>query len=233
MLKKSDVRAGDVLLCLGNLEGTSAGAWVRSEIDGATGSPYTHAAIACGSSEIADARVVQGVRIRPLDDLVAESSHVAVFRAHPGMWSEHALDELRDFTAAMNALKAGYRHRPFWKWLPMPIAERQATWDEIKSNHADRLMDELRRYFDEGPGDQESPYRRYFCSEFVVACFIHCGLIEPSAAVVFKPDVHSPGDLQKDAIFGLLVGYLGADQRLALPADDPFLNATRYHALYP
>ena len=37
MLKKSDVRAGDVLLCLGNLEGTSAGAWVRSEIDGATG----------------------------------------------------------------------------------------------------------------------------------------------------------------------------------------------------
>lgn len=233
MLKASDIRAGDVLLCRGDTDGASAGALVRQEIANATGSPYTHAAIAISSSEIADARVVQGVRIRPLEDIVTESSHIAVFRAHPGLWSAHPLDDLRDFTAAMHSLKAGYNHRPFWKWVPMSKEERREAWEAVRSSHAEGLMDNLRRYFEEGPPPPESPYRRYFCSEFVVACFIHCGLIAPSAVAAFKPDAHSPGDLQKDSIFGLRVGFISADPSVELPTDDPFLNATRYRDVYP
>lgn len=234
IIKKSDVRAGDVLLCRGKTDGVLLGPYIRREIASATGSPYTHAAIATSKVEIADARVTQGVTIRPLDDLVKESTLVAVFRTHPGLWTTQTLDELRDFAAALHALNAGYNHRPFWKWVPMPAAKRREAWAAKQSDHLASLTDELTRYFEGELVTPPSSYRRYFCSEFVVACFIHCGLIQPSAAIVFRPDVHSPGDLAQDSIFGFFVGYLlAADQSTELLDDDPFLSATRYRDIYP
>lgn len=233
MLKISDVWPGDMLLCRGRMDGVSPSAWVRQEIANATTSPYTHAAIARRDGEIADARILQGVCVRHLDTLIEESNHIAVFRMHPGLWTNQTLDALQHFTNALHAQSIGYNHRPFWKWIPMSIEERRLSWKRLRENHELGIQEELFRYFDEGPPVPSNPYRSYFCSELVVACINHCGLIDQSAAVIYKPEVHAPGDLVKDPTFGFLVGFLSSTPSSEVPNNDPLLNATRYRDIYP
>lgn len=233
MLKVSDVWPGDVLICRGSLDGVSKGAWARQEIASATNSPYTHAAIALRDAEIADARPAKGVCIRPLEELINESDYIAVFRPHPGLWNSQSLSALHNFTNTLRSLEIGYNHRPFWKWLPMPIAERKVAWEKAKDNHQTGIQAELQRYFDEGPPAASNPNRPYFCSELVVACFTQCGPIDPSAYALYKPEVFAPGDLPNDPTFGLFVGFICSNPNKKIPDDDPHLHSTTYHQIYP
>ncbi|GLS13531.1 hypothetical protein [Hydrogenophaga electricum] len=217
-LSFKDVQPGDVLLCRPP-ESVGASKLVRKSIAAATGSPYTHAAIALSASEVLDARPRHGVKARPLTELVAEAQHVAVLR-HPDAWNRQRVDGLRDYAAALQALGAGYNYREAMRYAAN------------RSEHEDGTMDELARYFDTGEPNAAADFGPFFCSELVAACFVNSGFIHPSAAIVLAPGVQAPGDLAKEPAFGFLVGFLSADPDKAVPGDDPMLLHPRYAEIF-
>lgn len=46
---------------------------------------------------------------------------------------------------------------------------------------------------------------KYFCSELVTAAFIHVGIIDQSAAMLFIPETLSPEDIGIDKGFGFFM----------------------------
>jgi hypothetical protein len=66
----------------------------------------------------------------------------------------------------------------------------------------------------------------YFCSEFVAACFILTGIVEPSAAIVYDPSIVAPGELGTDATWGYFVGYVASTGNYEVPVDDEFYQMT-------
>ncbi len=71
---------------------------------------------------------------------------------------------------------------------------------------------------------------RYFCSELVADCFVITGFVEPSAAVVYKPNATSPGALGRDPTFGIFVDILLpcpitlCQQRMSISAHPPCMK---------
>ncbi len=219
----SQLQPGDVLLCRGKTEGVSPSAYVSSQIAAATSSPYTHAALYLGNEEIVDARVLQGIRVRQLTELIADTQYIAAMR-QPGVWDSDRVDRLKAFAKGLNELGAKYNTDAFARYVLEPELNRKVIWEAHRQAHQDTVMAQIEALFAGPPSPRENPLRKYFCSELVVAAFVHVGYLERGADVIYDPGHMAPGDIPRDHTFGYLVGYMAKGAPFDVPSDDPLLG---------
>lgn len=86
-------------------------------------------------------------------------------------------------------------------------------------------MERVHGYFEGIEPDVKADREVYFCSELVTAAFIHVGIIDKSAAVLFTPETFSPEDIGRDKAFGLFVGYLISHSVYKVPETDHFRSS--------
>lgn len=228
----SQLQPGDVLLCRGNTEGVSLAAYVSSEIAAATSSPYTHAALYLGNGQIVDARVLQGIRVRPLTELIARTQYIAAMR-QPGAWDAVRVDRLRAFAKKLDELGTKYNTNAFAGYVLEPELNRKVRWEDHRQAHQDSVMEQIEAAFARPPPPREEPLRKYFCSELVVAAFVHVGYLGIGADVIYDPGHMAPGDIPRDNTFGFLVGYIAKGTPFDVPSDDPLLGTTLASSVPP
>lgn len=200
LLNEKELVPGDVILCCSAMTSDKAAQ--------VTDSNYSHAAIHIGDGEIAESSS-KGVWITSVSNLLDEYDHIAVLR-NPYIWGADRIDKLRSFVKKAIEDKASFN----------TIGVRK--YESRKSQHSISELERLEQYFQGKLPEIDAKRRTYFCSELVVASFLAIGVIGQSAAVVFTPEVFSPGDLGKDAIFGGFVGYIKASDEIEISEDDDF-----------
>ncbi|NWA28165.1 hypothetical protein HX870_03185 [Pseudomonas gingeri] len=197
ILEHDDILGGDVLLC-----------YVPEYRDKGDllSSGYAHAAICLDDTSIFEASTA-GVKLTTVSSLLEEYAHVAVLR-HTETWSPARLEALKKFANAQ--LDKKFNKQGIKKYEKRKI-----------QNHAN-VMTDIRKYFDGKLKPLSVDRAVYFCSELVVAAFISVGIIEESAAIIFKPEIFSPEDIAKDKIFGFFIGYLISYESYDIPVEDWF-----------
>lgn len=198
-LKISDIQAGDVLLCYSHLT-------AKEETASATG--YSHVAIALRGGRVLEAN--KGVQLVSVAGLLDDYDHIAVLREASAqeLWDEERLNSLEEF--ASQAIG-----KPFNR---MGLERFPAR----KESYRHDIMERVEGYFEGTTQQVRSNRGVYFCSELITAAFIHVGIIEQSAAVVFTPETFSPSDIAKDKVFGFFRGYVRYTQNYAIPNEDFF-----------
>jgi hypothetical protein len=203
MLELTDVTPGDLLLFFKLQKNAD-----ESRVAELTESQYTHSGIFLGDGQIAH-QTSEGVIIEPLRDTLDGFDHAAVFRRHD-LWSQRRLEILKLFAARAQSAKTRYNLRGLLKFM------------ENRAAHEANLQSDLINCFDGNLQPEPSVKKQYHCSEFVVACFTATGIIEPSAAIVYRGSVISPGDLGRDATFGFFDGYVTLGGQVQ--SNDDFIN---------
>jgi len=210
------LRAGDILLC--KTDATFAP--VGKAITRATKSEYTHAAICVDPYTVAESVLYSGVRKTSVQELLKRYAHVAVFR-QPDAWaSVDRLQALNLFIDSVIASGAKYN------------LEGVATFKQRSEAHQLSLTAQLRVFFQGSSAPAPIVKGNYFCSELVADCYVATGFVQPSAAVVYRSDVTSPGALGRDATFGTFFGYASANEKYVVPATDEFFNVPRFTEIF-
>jgi len=199
-LEIADVRSGDVLLCFSNM---------TAEEDQATGTGYSHTAIALTEQRVLEASNM-GVRVISLASLLDDYDHIAVLRNNE-LWNQSRLQSLEDFAAQASGKKFNYLGL---KKFP-----------ERKEQYQADLMERVEGYFEGTEPEVTSARGVYFCSELTTSAFIHVGIIEKSAALVFTPETFSPSDIAMDKVFGFFCGYVKSRPGYAVPDTDYFKSS--------
>ena len=212
LIDASAVRAGDVLLHY-----RSKRKGVTAVIESATGSPYTHASICLGDGNLAEASPPK-IRKAPLAETMTDDSHIAVFRSQCGFGHDRAI-RLNAFIDQLIQKDTWYDFRGL------------VGFNRRKESHEATQIERLHEFFETKAPPHTLTNRPFFCSALVVACYCAVGIIDDSAAVIYSPDVYSPGALGNEPTFGHILGYL-APAVYEVPATDPFLKNTRYEVLF-
>jgi len=199
----SELKPGDLLLCV--MSGNTA-----QQVEQATGSKYTHAGI-CYDSEQVVHMTLRGIRKHSASQLLNSSQYIAIFR-NPYIWSPERLQAFRQFLDDALANRRRY---------DMHAAE---TFEFRRDEHRLNLLAKLYDHFENGLSPDNHNKLQYICSDLVVAAFVEIGFIQPSAAIVYKGDAYSAGDLGRDPTFGFFVGYLKPEGTEGIPVDDEFAN---------
>lgn len=213
MISTSELKTGDIILCLGNDKGK-----VSKGIKRVTGSDYTHAAICLDKYRAAESSI-SGVQKTRIKDIIDGYDHIAILR-QPDAWSEDKVKSVNLFVDKVIESKAKYNISGIFKFV------------HKKKSHKTDLYNKLKAYFDGKLTPDCFEKGRYFCSELVVDCFIATGFIMPSAAILYKSDTFSPGDLSDDPTFGTFLGYISSKQNYIIPANDKFFNTTTYKEIF-
>lgn len=216
MMRVSELRAGDVLLCCEDKKIDPVG----KRITRVTGSEYTHAAICVSSSVAAEATFPGGVAKVQIADLIKRYDHVAVFR-QPDAWRPpERIQAMNAFIDAIVASKAKYNLRDV------------RTFEERSEVHQLSLTEKLHAFFNGTYAPSPIEKGSYFCSELVASCFVVTGFIDPSAAVLYQANVTSPGALGRDPTFGTFCGYVSSVPDYSVPATDEFFNTTTFDEIF-
>jgi hypothetical protein len=212
----SELRAGDVLLCYKDAKLDPIGKGITH----VTNSEYTHAAICIESCTAAESTVLGGVVKVKVQDLVKRYDHVAVFR-QPDAWRPpERVQAMNTFIDSIIASGAKYNLRDV------------ATFKKRNEVHQFSLTEQLHAFFNGTYAPAPVEKGSYFCSELVANCFVVTGFIEPSAAIVYKSNVTSPGALGRDATFGTFYGYVSVTPNYSVPATDEFFNASTFSEIF-
>ncbi len=203
IIDPNTLEPGDLLLCV--MPGT-----VAEQVEQVTGSKYTHAGICYNSAEVVHMSV-RGIKKEPVSRLLESSQRIAVLR-NPYIWSVKRVEALKQFLDDALANRRRY---------DMEAAQKFET---RKDEHRINLLARLHDHFENGLQPENHSKLRYICSDLVVAAFIEIGYIQPSAAIVYRGDTYSAGDLGRDPTFGYFVGYLKPDHSGDIPRDDEFAN---------
>lgn len=207
---ESDLLPGDVLIYRPRASGI-----IGAKISAVTGSPYTHAAIYLGEGIVAESNFPRGVEIHAVKDSVRGNRCIAVLRSQVGFGGDRP-EKLRKFADT--------------------VVERNKRYDLINvlkfQNQSQAYFNNQLGFIIENYGRVASPdqlaEQNFFCSAFVVACYVSVGLIGESAQVAYQPIHFSPGHLHKDPVFGWLLGFL-VPEGGSIPEDDPILHqSTRW-----
>ena len=201
------LRAGDVIL--------SAGTGGPSErVAEVTGSPYTHAAICCSDTDVADV-ISDGIRRVPSEEYVKPFKYHAVFRMIGG-WSPQRIELLQSFVDRVIANGCKYD----WRSALNLMKNRQESEDTLHERLYGYLVGDVL--------EEPTAHQSYFCSEFVASCFTISGMIHPCAAIVYQPDTFAAIHLARARVFGWFTGYITPEGTDAVPADDEFASWTSY-----
>lgn len=196
----ADIQAGDVLLCYSRM---------TAEEETAIGTGYSHVAIALREGRVLEASN-KGVQVVSVAGLLEDYDHIAVLRElnTNELWDQARLDSLEEFAAQA----IGRRFNQVGL----------AKFPGRKESYRNDLMERVHGYFEGTTREVPSNRGVYFCSELITAAFIHVGIIEQSAAVVFTPETFSPSDIAKDKAFGFFCGYVKSSSGYAVPSGDFF-----------
>ncbi|WP_157128682.1 hypothetical protein [Cupriavidus sp. USMAA2-4] len=199
-LKIADIQAGDILLCYSSM---TAGEKT------AIGTGYSHVAIALRGERVLEA-TNEGVQIVSVGKLLEDYDHIAVLRESENspLWGEARVSSLEKFADQVKGKR----------FNQIGLARVPSRKDVYRND----LMDRVRGYFEGTTAAVLSGRDVYFCSELITAAFIHVGIIEQSAAVVFTPETFSPSDIAKDKIFGFFYGYVKSNPSYVVPDEDFF-----------
>ncbi|HFX1231431.1 hypothetical protein [Pseudomonas aeruginosa] len=216
MMQIDELRAGDVLLCYKDEKFDIVGKGITH----VTGSEYTHAAICIDSCTAAESRTGSGVAKIKIEDLIKRYDHVAVFR-QPDAWLHfERVQAMNAFIESIAASGAKYNLRD------------EMTFKKRSEVHQLSLTDQLNAFFNGTYAPAPIEKGSYFCSELVASCFVVTGFIDPSAAVVYKSDVTSPGALGRDPTFGTFFGYVSTVPNYSVPATDEFINHSTFGEIF-
>lgn len=216
MMHINELRAGDVLLCYKDAKLDPVGKGITR----VTNSEYTHAAICISACTAAESTVFDGVTKIATADLIKRYDHVAVFR-QPDAWRPaERIQAMNAFIDSIIASGAKYNLRDVM------------TFKKRSEVHQFSLTDQLNAFFNGTYAPAPIEKGKYFCSELVANCFVVTGFIEPSAAVVYKSDVTSPGALGRDPTFGTFFGYVSAVPNYSVPATDEFFRASTFEEIF-
>lgn len=211
-----ELRAGDILLCYGDAKFDP----LRKKIIRTTHSKYTHAAICLDTNTAAESLIKGGVTKIKIEEIVGRYDHVALIR-QPDAWrSPDRVQALNAFIDSIISSKAKYNFRDLW------------AFEKKREIHQISLAEQLQAFFEGKMTPPPIEKGSYFCSELVVACFVASGFIDLSAAVVYKSNVTSPGELGRDPTFGTFYGYLSLVPNYVIPRTDEFANATKYDEIF-
>lgn len=211
-----ELRAGDILLCYKDAKVDPVG----KKIIQITDSEYTHAAICIDTNTAVESLTQGGVSKTEIQTLVGRYDHVAVFR-QPDAWRpESRIKALNTFVDSIISSKAKYNFRDV------------VTFRKRHGIHQLSLSDQLKAFFEGKLAPSPIEKGSYFCSELVADCFVASGFMEPSAAVVYKSNVISPGALGRDPTFGTFYGYVSLVPNYAVPKTDKFANETKYSEIF-
>ncbi|HHP0473008.1 TPA: YiiX/YebB-like N1pC/P60 family cysteine hydrolase [Vibrio harveyi] len=214
ILNKNVLQTGDIILCYKNGKFDALGKAIQS----VTKSEYVHAGIYLGDNIVAES-MTSGLAKENLNNVLQRYDHVAIFRRHDA-WDEGRVRLLKYFVEKMLESKCKYNFSGVF------------NFKGAKEEHQQTLTKQLEDYFN-GDCVQISPIKEnYFCSEFVVDCFVVTGFIEPSAAVLYNSTVTAPGDLGRDATFGYFLGYLSSDSQYDIPENDEFYNVSTWEDIF-
>lgn len=215
LIQVTEIKPGDILLCYKDAKIDPVGSAIQS----ITSSEYTHAAICIDTTTAVESLVQQGVVTTEITSLIGRYDHVAVFR-QPDAWGPGNVEALRLFAKSAIEAKAKYNFKGV-------VAFRKRH--EI---HTLSVSDKLRKYFEGTLSHDPVEKGSYFCSELVADCFVATGFIDPSAAIVYKSDTTSPGELGRDPTFGTFYGYASAIPGYAVPSSDEFYNTTTFNEIF-
>ncbi len=216
MMHANEIRAGDVLLCYKDAKIDPVGKGITRVTD----SEYTHAAICIGPCVAAEATVSGGVGKVQIEDLIKRYDHVAVFR-QPDAWRPpERVQAMNAFVDSIVASGAKYNLRDV------------VTFKKRSDVHQLSLTEQLHAFFNGTYTPAPIEKGRYFCSELVANCFVVTGFIDPSAAVIYKSNVTSPGALGRDPTFGTFCGYVSSVPNYSVPATDEFFNHTTFDEIF-
>ena len=196
IMSPTDLEPGDLLVGYSHL--------YAGEYGGETG--YSHAAIHIGAGEVLESDG-QGVQINDIDHVHLAYDHLAVLRTED-MWSPARISRLRAFAQT----HVGKRFN----------AKGVSELEAVRVQSIQALHRDLEKYFLTRHRMVNPSRELYFCSELVSAAFIDAGVISESAALCFRPETLTPGDLMKDKAFGFFVGYLPKTSSYQIPDDDWF-----------
>lgn len=208
-LQPADLLPGDVLIYR-----SSKPNWVQKKISDSTDSPYTHAGIYLGEGLVAEANFPNGVERKELLNSIYGSRCVAVLRTQLGFQAERSA-KLLEFVDSVVG------HRRFYD---LSVVKFQ----RVENDHLDGLLKHVEENYGNVTSSEEFAKQSFFCSAFVVACFIVVEIIGDTAQILYKPRAFSPGDLYLEPTFGWLLGYL-VPEGGSVPVDDPVLiHGTRW-----
>lgn len=199
-LKIADIQAGDVLLCYSRM---------TAEEETATGTGYSHTAIALAGERVLEASN-EGVQVVSVGRLLEDYDHIAVLRelGTNELWGEATLNSLEEF--AVQATGKRFNQTGL------------VRFSARRESNRNNLMERVHGYFEGTTREIPSIRGVYFCSELITAVFIHVGIIEQSAAIVFTPETFSPSDIAKDKVFGFFCGYVKSTSSYVVPDGDFF-----------
>lgn len=219
ILHVDEIKVGDILLC------HKANDYIAGKIEEKTNSRYCHAAIYYGDSLVAESLALDGLKKGSIgktniDNFVARYDHVAVLRIPYAWTSYERIKKFKLFVDEVISRGAKYNIIGILRFV------------KNKGVHERDIYIKLNNFFD-GELPKYSPVKsNYFCSEFVCDCLIATGIIEESAAVLYKSDAYSPGDLGADPTFGIFLGYLRSDDGYSVPVDDVFYAQSTFDEIY-
>ncbi len=174
LVGKESMQAGDIML-------SSVNSLSSIGIRALSLSPVSHASIYLGNSQVAEA-VTSGIRIRSIDEFVAEESSIVAFR-HPGVMAHH-LPPMRRFVDKNVGEKYNYfgivLQAPFTlerRLCELPLVPGLVRDFCVRGVAAVQL----------GLGSQD----KFFCSQFVLQAFNEAGLPLTDA----DPRLFAPNDL--------------------------------------
>ena len=154
---------------------------------------YVHTAIYFGNDEVAHIRLggqaVESVRV------LGQPNHVVgVHRPYRGVWTDERKKGLVIFVNGTT--KSTYNKDG---------AQRlNSSWDA----HVAQLHAALHEWAKSNSVNVKPIRSSYFCSEFVVACFIATGVMKGGAALLYEPSVYSPNRVANDFAFGEPIGFV-------------------------
>ncbi|WP_313388730.1 YiiX/YebB-like N1pC/P60 family cysteine hydrolase [Achromobacter aegrifaciens] len=204
LLTRERLLAGDVLFC-GQSKQDKRTELIQKTTDGV----YVHCGVYIGNGSVVDARS-NGMRETSLEQFVADYSYIAVTRSH-GAHEERSKKIVQfarrcvEYRLRYNLLGAilvplreylNLRKHYFFYWKQDKRRPRKPTW--------------------------ASTIRKgYFCSEFVVQCYVECGYVDEEQTYYHRGN-WSPTGLAEENLFEFL-GFMATGGLAAVSPDDPYL----------
>jgi len=225
MSKKTNIRhvneliSGDVLLC--HIDASL----IAQQIEKATGSKYSHAAIYYGDGFVAESLIKEGlgkgqIVKNAIRDVISRYDHIAVIRQPDAWCSEQSIAGLKLFIDKTIENGAKYNLGGIF------------SFTKRKELHETNVHQKLVDFFANESIPISPNKENYFCSEFVADCFIATGFIQPSAAILFQSDTYSPGDLGKEPTFGTFFGYLTNNPSYEVKEEDYYYHASTFDEIF-
>lgn len=204
LLDGQELLAGDVLFC-GQAKRDKRTELIQSTTDGV----YVHCGIYVGDGTVIDA-VGAGVREISLEQFVSAYAYIAVTRS-PGANQKRSKKIVQFARRCANA-KLRYN---FIGAALVPLREYLNIKNHYNITARKRLIRKRLR-------QSETARRRYFCSEFVVQCYIECGYIGKEQSY-FRSECWSPTGLAEENLFEL-VGFMSIGGLGAVDPADPHIG---------